>query len=541
MASILPSIIFILRPIVKKTFGINVLYFMWLLVVIKLIVPYGPESKISIYNFLNKVEDSVSYDDKVIINNYKINLNTNKIKTSIKNSSEIQSSIIEPPIQNSQNKTQYFNVNTILIVIWFVGVLAFIIFAVFSYYKLFNIRKDMICKYSRQSLEILDNCLKLLNIKRNIEILVVRNLSSPALYGTISPKILIPENIFNNISNEELKYVILHELCHYKRKDVQLTWIIYLLKTVYWFNPIIYFALNTMKEDCEIACDNMVVSKLNKKESLYYGYTIINVLSYIGNTVNGLGTTSMISNKKRLKERIKMIGENKKVSISKITVGVAVVIILGVITLSSGVNKVEAKANFDVENRKDLILTDNNSEVRAKSSINVVIYNSHGDEEYKDGYSVIDAGMALNDKLNELNINSTFLKCEKPELYAEAYRSSERSIKENIENYSEALLIDVHRLDSRQGDEDSEDIIIDLSKNSVNYEENLKFAETVSKELENKGVKVKIYTYNEGSNYFNLHLSKKSLFINVGDEDMREAEIDELMNKVSESIITVVQ
>ena len=541
MASILASIIFILRPIVKKTFGINVLYFMWLLVVIKLIVPYGPESKISIYNFLNKVEDSVSYDDKVIINNSKTNLNTNKIKTSIKNSSEIQSNTIESSIQNFQNKTQYFNVNTILIVIWFGGVLAFIIFAVLSYYKLFNIRKYMICKYSRQSLEILDNCLKLLNIKRNIEILVVRNLSSPALYGTISPKILIPENIFNNISNEELKYVILHELCHYKRKDVQLTWIIYLLKTVYWFNPIIYFALNTMKEDCEIACDNMVVSKLNKKESLYYGYTIINVLSYIGNTVNGLGTTSMISNKKRLKERIKMIGENKKVSISKITVGVAVVIILGVITLSSGVNKVEAKANFAVENRKDFILTDNNSEVRAKSSINVVIYNSHGDEEYKDEYSVIDAGMALNDKLNELNINSTFLKCEKPELYTEAYRSSERSIKENVENYSEALLIDVHRLYSRQGNEDAEDIIIDLSKNSVNYEENLKFAEAVSKELENKGVKVKIYTYDEGSNYFNLHLSPKSLLINVGDEDMTEAEIDELMNKVSESIITVVQ
>ena len=149
--------------------------------------------------------------------------------------------------------------------------------------------------------------------------------------------------------------------------------------------------------------------------------------------------------------------------------------------------------------------------------------------------------MALNDKLNELNINSTFLKCEKPELYTEAYRSSERSIKENVENYSEALLIDVHRLYSRQGNEDAEDIIIDLSKNSVNYEENLKFAEAVSKELENKGVKVKIYTYDEGSNYFNLHLSPKSLLINVGDEDMTEAEIDELMNKVSESIITVVQ
>ena len=101
--------------------------------------------------------------------------------------------------------------------------------------------------------------------------------------------------------------------------------------------------------------------------------------------------------------------------------------------------------------------------------------------------------------------------------------------------------MDVHRLDSRQGTEDKEDIIIDLSKSSVNYEENLRFAEIVSKELENRGVKVKIVAYNEGINYFNLHLSKKSLFINVGYEDMTEAEVDELMTKVSESIIAAVQ
>ena len=78
MASILVCIIFILRPVIKKTFGINVVYFMWLLVVIKLIIPYGPESKISIYNVFNKVEDSHSYDDKVIINNSKIKEEVNQ-------------------------------------------------------------------------------------------------------------------------------------------------------------------------------------------------------------------------------------------------------------------------------------------------------------------------------------------------------------------------------------------------------------------------------------------------------------------------------
>lgn len=150
-------------------------------------------------------------------------------------------------------------------------------------------------------------------------------------------------------------------------------------------------------------------------------------------------------------------------------------------------------------------------------------------------------GNLFNNKLNELNVNSTFLKCERPELYTESYKNSENTIKENIENYLDYVLVDVHRLDSEEETEDTEDIIIDLSKGSINYKENLRFAEVVSKELENRGVKVKIVTYNDGINNFNLHLSKKALFINIGDESMTEKDINELINKVGESIISALQ
>ena len=46
IASVLASIVLILRPIIKKAFGVNILYLLWLLVIIKLIVPYGPESNL---------------------------------------------------------------------------------------------------------------------------------------------------------------------------------------------------------------------------------------------------------------------------------------------------------------------------------------------------------------------------------------------------------------------------------------------------------------------------------------------------------------
>ncbi len=564
LTSILAIIILILRPMIRKILGINIVYFLWLLLIIKLIIPYGPESKISIYNLFNKVDTSVSYDEKLINDNSQIKSYTNKIKTPINNTSETSNNIIEKPMSKSANINNYFNTKTILISIWITGISIFFIFLIFSYYKLINIRKNMIYRYNRQSYKILKDCLTLLNIRRNIEILVVNEISSPALYGVIKPKILIPIKIFNNIKKEELKYIILHELCHYKRKDVTLTLIIYLLKAVYWFNPIILFALNTLKEDCEVACDNMVISKLDKRERVSYGYTIINVLSYIGEASIPLGISSMINNKKKLKERIIMIGNNKKIGIGKIITGIGIIILLGSITLSSGmnsekselkdtnsinkklVNNISNEINTKVVKGKYVTLDVDLNEVsltnkEVNSKINAVIYNSHGDEEYKDGYSVMDAGRVLNDKLNELSINSTFLECQQPSEYKTSFLNAENTIKENIANFSSYVLIDIHRGESNEEDTDKSDVEIILAEKCENYSENLSLANTLNEELLNRGIKTKIVQYKEGINNFNLHLSKKSIVLNVGDETMSVEEINKILDSISESFSTILQ
>ncbi len=255
----------------------------------------------------------------------------------------------------------------------------------------------------------------------------------------------------------------------------------------------------------------------------------------------------MISNKKRLKERIKMISENKKFNIRKIIIGLILVLVLGFVTLSSKVNNAKESVGFNIKNSQENYNSNNMKEenILEKNYINeerskVVIYNSHVNEEYKDGYSIIDASMELDNKLKNLNINSTFLRCEKPSEYENSFENSENIIKNNIKDYSNSVLIDIHRLDAFEENSDLEDIVIDLSKNSINYEENLRFAENFSKEIESRGIKTRIVIYDEGINNFNLHLSKKSLFINIGDENMTNIKVNELMDVVSEAIMAII-
>ena len=63
----------------------------------------------------------------------------------------------------------------------------------------------------------------------------------------------------------------------------------------------------------------------------------------------------------------------------------------------------------------------------------------------------------------------------------------------------------------------------------------------LNEELLNRGIKTKIVQYKEGINNFNLHLSKKSIVLNVGDETMSVEEINKILDSISESFSTILQ
>ena len=66
--------------------------------------------------------------------------------------------------------------------------------------------------------KILKNCKSQLNINKNIQIIVYDKISSPSIVGMFKVKIILPRNLIN-LSEEELRHIFLHELCHYKNKD----------------------------------------------------------------------------------------------------------------------------------------------------------------------------------------------------------------------------------------------------------------------------------------------------------------------------------
>ena len=84
------------------------------------------------------------------------------------------------------------------------------------------------------------------------------SIGSPFVMGIRRPKIYIPFRI----SEEQRGMILLHEQCHIRRKDHLVKLFAVLILAVYWFHPLVWIAFRCMSADMEMSCDEMVLERL---------------------------------------------------------------------------------------------------------------------------------------------------------------------------------------------------------------------------------------------------------------------------------------
>ncbi|QGG47716.1 M56 family metallopeptidase [Heliorestis convoluta] len=169
------------------------------------------------------------------------------------------------------------------------------------------------CRLSdnRQALNVLATCKKEMNITKEIVLYQSSYASTPFLYGLFKPCIVLPDIEF---AEEELKYVLQHELTHWKHKDNWLKVLLLFINALHWFNPIAYMARRDMDRFCELNCDRSVIRSMNFQEKRRYCELILNVLWNVADK-NAKVIAAFSNEKKLLERRIEMIlqseGRNK--------------------------------------------------------------------------------------------------------------------------------------------------------------------------------------------------------------------------------------
>ena len=127
---------------------------------------------------------------------------------------------------------------------------------------------------------------------RGVRVTITDSVGAPALYGIFPPRLLFPPGLLERLSAREVQLIVSHEMGHYTRRDLVAHALIQAAQILHWFNPLVWVAAHAARHDCELACDEHVLSRLGPTEPEAYGATLLKILGMARQTTEaplGLG------------------------------------------------------------------------------------------------------------------------------------------------------------------------------------------------------------------------------------------------------------
>ena len=179
----------------------------------------------------------------------------------------------------------------------------------FARYVLGYLRFASLIRRSRIRPTLDDNrCYQRIKRGRKPELIRSKYVRTPMLMGLIRPVLVLPDTQY---TQEQLENIFLHELMHYRRRDIAYKWLSVPVYSSQWFNPLAYLMRREVNRACELSCDEMLIARMDRDEKQSYGDTLISLAS-AGRLPAGIVATTFTTEKRDLKERLVKIMKFKE-------------------------------------------------------------------------------------------------------------------------------------------------------------------------------------------------------------------------------------
>ena len=190
------------------------------------------------------------------------------------------------------------------------------------------------------------------------------------LIGFFRPCIVLPTD---DLSDSDFRYTILHELTHYRHRDMFYKWVVQITLCIHWFNPFVYLMCCEINRACELACDETIISSLETKEQAAYGDMLLNAIGIGGSYHNSKASMALYENKKMIKERVGAIMNFKKKTIW-VTLG-SLVLIIGLFAVSTvlGAYAAPAVAEDDLGANVTSTNIENDTAISGLSDVSIIL------------------------------------------------------------------------------------------------------------------------------------------------------------------------
>jgi beta-lactamase regulating signal transducer with metallopeptidase domain len=137
----------------------------------------------------------------------------------------------------------HWSISTFIWVIWSIGFALLISRWVFQWWKIRAAVKSS----------------SLLDIEAPISVRATRTILEPSIFGIVRPVLLLPEGISTRLTPEQLKVILAHELCHWRRRDNLTAAAHLLVEALFWFHPLVWWLGTRLVAERERSCDEAVI------------------------------------------------------------------------------------------------------------------------------------------------------------------------------------------------------------------------------------------------------------------------------------------
>ena len=306
-SSVLILALLALRQLFRRTVSRRMQYALWLLVLVRLLVPVNVGTLA--HNVLSAAEPvQAVVEERLDTPVLYVQDGTERRPAQLLPGKESQGDPQSPPSDAAQSApadeysivTPTYRTVTLseaLTYVWYAGMAG-----VGAWFLFTNLRFARALRKARTPYRV-EGC--------RYPVYLVSALPSPCLFGVLRPAVYLNEKALQ--SPDALRFVLAHEQTHARHLDPLWSLLRGVCLTVYWFDPLVWLAAVLSREDCELACDEGTLRALGADERTAYGKALLALVPVCDKPQNPLlGATTMTSGKRSLKERITRIAENRQ-------------------------------------------------------------------------------------------------------------------------------------------------------------------------------------------------------------------------------------
>ena len=90
----------------------------------------------------------------------------------------------------------------------------------------------------------------------------------PGVFGILRPVLLWPRGISDRLSDDQVRAILAHELCHLRRRDNLAAALHMAVQALFWFHPLVWWIGARLVDERERACDEEVI-RLGSEPEVY--------------------------------------------------------------------------------------------------------------------------------------------------------------------------------------------------------------------------------------------------------------------------------